>query len=162
MSNLLVNPLFITISLTLITLLSCFECFGQIRDKPSLIKLFSDVARDEKRIAICGKKRREYQLAEFGRVLPGISGHCWEGCATRLVKPYYPREAKRLNISGQVKVDTIVDENGKVVYAKVVKGPVLLRRPALQAAYLATYNPKLDCDNQPIKFRWMITYNFNP
>jgi TonB family protein len=142
--------------------LLCFQCFGQMRDKTSLPKLFNDLARDEKRLADCDKKRRQNQLAEFGKVLPPISGHCWGGCATRLVKPYYPMEAKRLNISGQVIVDSVVDENGNVVYAKVRKGPMMLRQPSIQAAYFATYTPKIACDGQPIKFRWTITYNFRP
>jgi TonB family protein len=103
----------------------------------------------------------EYQIAQFGKVSPRISGHCWDGCPTRIVLPYYPKEAKRLRIEGQVNVETIVDESGKVIYAKVIKGQPLLNQAALQAAYLSTYTPKKTCDDKSIKFRWRIVYNFH-
>lgn len=135
-------------------------CSAQIKNKTSESELLREVAEDEKILAECEKKRREYQIAQFGKVLPKISGHCWEGCPTRIVKPYYPQKAKRLKITGQVKVETIVNEEGRVIYAEIVRGQSLLRDVARRAAYLSTYTPKKSCDNKPIKFRVTITYNF--
>jgi TonB family protein len=92
--------------------------------------------------------------------MPKVSGHCWHGCATNIVLPYYSPEAKRLRISGQVKVETIVDESGKVIFAQTVKGQPFLSQAAEQAAYRSSYTPKKTCGDKPIKFRWTITYNF--
>lgn len=143
--------------LTIIFLLA-FTCLSQARISES--KLFAELAEDEKRVAECEQKSRDYQIAKFGRVLPKISGHCWDGCATRIVLPYYPNEARRLRISGQVRVETVVNEDGKVIYAKVTKGKPFLSQVAFRAAYLSTYTPKKACDDKPIKFRWTIVYNF--
>lgn len=139
--------------------LFCLVCFAQ-KESDKLTELFAEVIEDEKLIDECEQKSREYQIAKFGRALPKISGHCWDGCPTRVVLPFYPSEAKRLGISGQVKVETIVDEAGKVVYARTVTGKAFLRQAAEQAAYRSSYASKKTCDDKAIKFRWTITYNF--
>lgn len=136
-------------------------CFAQIKNKISKIELFAEVAKDESIVAECEQKRREYQIAQFGKIFPKITGHCWEGCPIRVVKPYYSPTAKRLNISGRIKVETIVDEEGKVIYAEVIQGQPFLSEAARRAAYLSTYMPKKSCYNKPIKFRWVIIYNFH-
>ena len=139
--------------------LFCLNCFAQVESR-KLTELFAELREDEKLVAECEQKAREYQLAQFGKVLPKISGHCWDGCPKRIVLPYYPSEAQRLNISGQVKIETIVDENGNVIYARTVKGKPFLSQAAEQAAYRSSYQPKKTCGDKPIKFRWTITYNF--
>jgi TonB family protein len=154
------NFLSLKIKVIIFAFLFYLPCSAQIKNKTSETDLFREVAEHERIIAECKEKRREYQISQFGKELPKVSGHCWEGCPTKVVKAYYPSEAKRLNISGQVKVETIVDENGKVIYARVFQGKPFLSQVARQAAYLSTYIPKKSCDNKPIKFRWTITYNF--
>ena len=140
--------------------LFCLGGFAQIRGKKSTQELFAKLREDEKLVAECEQKAREYQIANFGRVLPKVSGHCFGGCPIRIVLPYYSSEAKRLRISGQVKVETIVDETGNVVYARAVSGQPFLRQAAEQAARVSSYQPKKTCGDKPIKFRWTITYNF--
>ena len=151
----------------LLTLAKTFSAFALIalcplfvaaQNKPA--ELFAEVRKNEKTIAECERTIREYQLAHFGRVLPRPSGHCFEGCPIIVPKPYYSPLAKRLNISGQIKVETIVNETGDVIYARVMKGLPLLNRYAVVAAYRARHTRKLDCNGKPIKFRWAITYNF--
>jgi TonB family protein len=137
----------------------CVNCVAQIK-KDRLQALLAEVREDEKLVAGCEQKVREYQIAEFGRVLPKISGHCWEGCPRSMPKPYYPREARRLGISGQVKVETIVGEDGNVVYARVINGLPFLSQAAERAAIYSSYTPKKTCGDKSIKFRWTITYNF--
>ena len=91
--------------------------------------------------------------------MPKIAGDCWEGeCAIRVVKPYYSEQARRLNIKGPIKVETIVDESGDIIYARVIKGLPLMEKAVLDAAYASKYSPKKACD-KPIKFKWIITYN---
>ena len=147
-------------SLLLLTFLFCLSCIAQSKSKKSAQELFAEVEEGQKMVAGCEQKVREYQIAKFGRVLPRISGDCFSGCPISIVKPYYPREAKRLGISGQVMIETIVDENGKVIYARTIKGLSILSQAAKKAAYLSSYMPKKTCDDKPIKFLWTITYNF--
>jgi len=124
--------------------------------------LFARLAEDEKAVAACAKATRDEQIKKFGKPFPKLSGHCWDGCPVRVVKPLYPENARRLKISGEVLVDTIVDEKGNVVFAKVTKGTDFLRQAALEAAYVSQYQPKVTCGNKPIKFRWTIKYYFYP
>ncbi|MFT3742734.1 MAG: TonB family protein [Pyrinomonadaceae bacterium] len=139
-----------------------YPCKAQVRTKEEQTKLLADVANDEKAVAACLKAAREEQIKKFGKPLPKISGHCWDGCPIKIVKPYYPEIARRLKIKGEVLVDTIVDEKGSVVFAKVAKGSRLLRKVALEAAYVSQHQPKVTCGNRPIKFRWTIRYYFQP
>lgn len=153
----------LTFSLFVVGLLSAvYSADAQVQTKEEQKKLFAQLADDEKAVAACAKVAREEQIKEFGRLLPRVSGHCWEGCPVRVVKPYYPETARRLRISGEVLVDTIVDEKGNVVFAKVAKGNALLRKAALAAAYLSQYQPTVTCGSKPIKFRWTIKYYFQP
>ena len=140
--------------------LLCVSSLAQTNGKKFARELFAELREDEKLVAECEQKAREYQIANYGRVLPKISGECWDGCPTRVVRPYYASEARRLRISGQVKVETIVDETGRVIYARAVFGPPFLRRAAERAARASLYQPEKTCDDKPIKFRWTITYNF--
>lgn len=152
--------------LLLFIFLSCIHSVAQvnqpkpIKNRLDKTKLFAELKEYEKIIAQCEEESHESQMSKFGKILPKVSGHYWEGCATKIVLPYYPREAKRLRITGQVKVETIVDETGKVIYAQITKGNLLLGQAARRAAYYSTYTPKKDCKNKPVKFRWTITYNF--
>ncbi len=140
--------------------LFCLGTLAQNNNKKSTRELFAELREDEKLVAECDQKVREYQIAKFGKILPKISGYCPEGCPTNIVLPYYSSEAKRLGISGQVRVETIVDETGKVIYARAVSGQIFLRQATERAARISTYQPKKTCGDKPVKFRWTITYNF--
>ncbi len=140
--------------------LFCLVGFAQNKGKKFTQELFAELKEDEKLVAECQQKAREYQIANFGRVLPRVSGHCFDGCPTRVVLPYYSSQARQLRFSGVVRVETIVDETGKVVYARAVSGQPFLRQAAEQAARVSSYQPKKTCGDKPIKFRWTITYNF--
>lgn len=151
-------------TLIIFAILSCLSTniLAQSLSKEELLKLFADVAEDEKATIACLKTSQEEQIAKFGKPLPRISGHCYDGCPTRMPKPYYPDAARRNRIRGEVIVNAIVDETGKVIYAKAIKGNGLLRRSAIQAAYLSSYQLKRICGDRPIKFRWRIRYYFYP
>ncbi|MEP6922936.1 MAG: energy transducer TonB [Pyrinomonadaceae bacterium] len=113
----------------------------------------------QNRIAEAERKAREYQVTQFGKVLPKISGHCWSGCPTRLVKPFYPQEAKHYRLFGQIVIETIVDEKGQVIFTQARKGKPFLIQTARQAACQSSYAPQL-FEGKPIKFSWTIVYNF--
>ncbi len=147
-------------TLAIVAQLFCVEVIAQVQSNDSTQELFTALREDEKLVAVCEQQLREEQIAKYGRALPRVSSHCWDGCPTKIVLPAYPNEAKRLKLSGPVKVETIVDETGKVAYARAVTGKPFLRQVAEQAARASSYQPKKACGNRSIKFRWLITYNF--
>lgn len=63
----------------------------------------------------------------------GASTEALESLITKRVKPKYPDEAKRQNITGEIPVDVTVDEEGKVMSAKASSGHPLLKQAAEEA-----------------------------
>ena len=49
------------------------------------------------------------------------------------VSPIYPSLAKSQHVSGDVKVDALIDANGRVTTMKIVSGPTLLHQAAMDA-----------------------------
>ena len=81
------------------------------------------------------------------------------GMATYLPKPVYSAIAKAGRASGVVTVQVLIDEQGKVVSARVLSGHPLLQRESVQAAYQARFTPTL-LSKQAVKVSGVITYNF--
>ena len=81
------------------------------------------------------------------------------GLAIFLPKPPYPQIARQARAHGAVNVQVLVDESGKVISARVVKGHPLLMSAAQQAAMAARFSPTRLGD-QAVKVSGMITYNF--
>lgn len=78
------------------------------------------------------------------------------GSATKFPRPVYPDHAK---ISGEVKVDVVIDEGGKVISATAVSGHPLLRAASVAAALQAQFPPTLHA-GKPVKVSGFITYTF--
>jgi TonB family protein len=81
------------------------------------------------------------------------------GRALDLPKPAYPLIAKQAGAHGPVNIQVLIDESGKVISAKAVKGHPLLMAAAQQAAYGARFSPTRLGD-QAVKVSGVITYNF--
>jgi len=81
------------------------------------------------------------------------------GLAVFLPKPPYPQIARTARADGPVNVQVLVDENGRVISAKAVKGHPLLLDAAQRAAMAARFTPTRLGD-QAVKVSGMITYNF--
>jgi len=79
--------------------------------------------------------------------------------AIELPKPIYPGEARKANVTGQVKVRVIVAETGKVLSADIVSGPKQLWTAAIEAARQARFNPTL-LGGSAVKITGILTYNF--
>jgi TonB family protein len=88
-----------------------------------------------------------------------VSGGVLNGNAIVLPSPAYPDSARRMRIEGTVEVEVIIDENGKVLTAKAVSGPVALRDHAAQAALRARFTPS-KLSGQPVQVSGRIVYNF--
>ena len=81
------------------------------------------------------------------------------GLAISLPKPAYSEIAKRARIQGQVSVQVLIDETGRVVSAKAVSGHPLLTVDAQRAALQARFSPT-KLGDQPVRVSGVITYNF--
>ena len=73
--------------------------------------------------------------------------------------PAYPPDAKAAGASGEVRVKTIFDETGKVIWAKAVSGPQLLHTAAEDAARRTTFQPVL-VEGKPEKVMGFLIYKF--
>lgn len=87
------------------------------------------------------------------------SGGVLQGSATKRVEPVYPPLAKAAHVSGSVVVEVTVDEEGRVISARVISGHPLLKDTAVAAARGWTFTPtRLQGD--PVKVIGTITFNF--
>jgi periplasmic protein TonB len=73
--------------------------------------------------------------------------------------PDYPPLARQANVSGDVIIEILVDEQGEVSNARVLQGHPLLRAAALQAAQQWKFRPTL-LNNQPVKVQGVLTFRF--
>jgi TonB family protein len=92
-------------------------------------------------------------------LLKPISGGVLNGVAVSLPPPVYPEFARRMRTVGLVEVEVVVDENGKVMSARALSGPVSLRDVSVQAALRARFSPT-KLSGQPVKISGLINYNF--
>jgi periplasmic protein TonB len=76
--------------------------------------------------------------------------------STRLV---YPPTAKQSNIQGTVTVSANIDANGKVVSAKALSGPLLLREAAVESVKQWKYSPGL-IDGKPAPSQVTVNVEF--
>ena len=88
-----------------------------------------------------------------------VAGGTLNGKAISLPKPVYPPEAVEARASGKVVVDVMLDEFGKVISAKAIKGHPLLHQAAVKAAFQARF-PQTFVSGQPVKVTGVLNYNF--
>ncbi len=79
---------------------------------------------------------------------------------TQKVNPVYPPAARTVRMSGVVKVDVVVDEEGKVTEVQKTSGPAMLQRAAADAIKKWKFKPFIR-DGQPTKATGYVSFNFN-
>ena len=80
--------------------------------------------------------------------------------ATQKVNPVYPQQAKILRMTGVVKVEVTVDEQGQVTEVQNASGPSMLQRAASDALKKWRFKP-FTKDGQPVKATGFVNFNFN-
>jgi TonB family protein len=90
---------------------------------------------------------------------PPIEGGMLNSKAIQLPAPKYPAEAKKVHAAGQVQVQVLVDETGKVISAEALFGPESLRQAAVDAARLARFKPSI-VNGVAVKVSGILTYEF--
>jgi len=80
--------------------------------------------------------------------------------AIHRVPPEYPESARRLGIQGTVRVQAIIDKDGKVIETKYVSGPRELTQAAIDAVKQWRFRPTL-LQGVPIQVVTVFELNFN-
>ncbi len=107
-------------------------------------------------------KTAETQTAEIKPV--GITSPVEVGSlveyATKRVNPIYPSMARSIRQVGVVKVEFIIDEEGKVAEISNASGPSMLQRAATDALKKWQFKPFFK-DGVPVKAVGFVNFNFN-
>jgi TonB family protein len=93
---------------------------------------------------------------------PGVivkRGILVRGVAITRAEPVYPTAAKAAHISGEVKIEAVIDEEGNVIYARAISGHPLLRDAAEDSAHQWKFAPTT-VDGTAVKVLSGITINF--
>jgi protein TonB len=75
------------------------------------------------------------------------------------VPPAYPSLAKTQHVGGDVRIDALIDANGRVTTMKVVSGPSLLHQAAMDALRQWKYQPAM-LDGKPVPMHLTVTIVF--
>jgi len=121
------------------------------------------------------KSEVDLMLEEAKKLGEPIMGTCLEKCgedanaktpegvetgrALELPQPAYPVLAARAHAAGEVRVQVIVDIDGKVIAASAISGHPLLQAAAVKAARSALFTP-MKFEGKPVKVVGVILYNF--
>jgi TonB family protein len=73
--------------------------------------------------------------------------------------PNYPPAAKQIALEGNVVIDAVIDVTGKPTNLKVISGPTLLRRAALDSVSKWKYEPSY-LDDKPVPVEMFISVEF--
>lgn len=79
--------------------------------------------------------------------------------ATKKVAPVYPPMARNMRLTGVVRVDVVLGEEGEVLSAQANQGPEMLRRAAMDAIKQWKFKPHVK-DGQPSKAAGFVNFNF--
>lgn len=80
--------------------------------------------------------------------------------ATAKVAPSYPPAAKTMRMTGTVKVEVLVNEDGSIAEVQKTSGPSMLQRAAVDAIKRWKFKPFIK-DGQAVKASGFISFNFN-
>ncbi len=80
--------------------------------------------------------------------------------AVQKSNPIYPATARTLRQTGIVRVEVVVDEEGKVTDVQKLSGPALLQTAARDAVKKWKFKP-FTRDGQPVKATGFLSFNFN-
>jgi TonB family protein len=74
--------------------------------------------------------------------------------AKRLLTPQYPELAKKLNLSGTVRIEVTISPDGTVKHTRVLGGHPLLAASAEEAAQKSTFEPGPKETTETIEFKF--------
>jgi protein TonB len=80
--------------------------------------------------------------------------------ATQKTNPVYPPSARVMRMTGVVKVELVINEQGQVAEVQKTSGPSVLQRAATDAVKKWKFKP-FTRDGQPIKAAGFVSFNFS-
>jgi TonB family protein len=80
--------------------------------------------------------------------------------AVQKTNPTYPPMARSMRQTGVVRMEIVVDEEGKVAAVQNLSGPALLQTAAKDAVKKWKFKPFVR-DGQPVKATGFLSFNFN-
>lgn len=107
-----------------------------------------------------GLKGDEIMKAHPGGYLNTDNKMIVNGMAIRLISPAYSPTASAIRAKGEVKVEVVIGEDGKVESAKAVSGNETLRDSCEKAAKASVFLPTY-VDGKKVKVNGVIIYNIN-
>jgi len=90
---------------------------------------------------------------------PPVGGVVKQAKLASSVAPVYPTLAKSQHLSGDVRMDALIDANGRVTTMKIVSGPTLLQQAAMDAVRQWRYQPAT-LDGKPVPMHLTVTVQF--
>jgi len=91
--------------------------------------------------------------------MPPVGGIVKQAKLASSVAPVYPTLAKSQHLSGDVRMDALIDANGRVTTMKIVSGPTLLQQAAMDAVRQWRYQPAT-LDGKPVPMHLTVTVQF--
>ncbi len=88
-----------------------------------------------------------------------VSGGVLQQQAIKKVQPPYPAEARSTRIEGEVKVQILVSEEGRVIETTVIEGPEQLREVAREAASQWIFEPAT-LSGQAVRMAGVLSFKF--
>jgi protein TonB len=95
------------------------------------------------------------QPAQALKVSQGVS----QGLLVKSVQPVYPQTARQMRVQGSVELLANIGKDGSITAVKVLSGPQVLSRAAIDAVKQWQYKPYY-LDDQPVEIQTQITVNF--
>lgn len=144
-----------------------FKSYDKTKELATATKAAGDKAAAD---AVAGKKtadaRAAREKAEAARAKAvasavKVGGQIKPPTKIKDAKPVYPQVALSARVAGTVGIEATIDEEGKVIDAKVVKSVPLLDQAALDAVRQWEYTPSL-LNGKPVPVRVTVTINFKP
>jgi len=88
-----------------------------------------------------------------------VGGSEQQNKLVKKIAPVYPAEAKAKGLQGTVKLQAVIDKEGKVKEVKVLSGPEELVPPSVEAVKQWEYQPTL-LNGDPVEVMTDITVNY--
>ena len=88
-----------------------------------------------------------------------VGGDLKQARLLKSASPIYPATARAQNVSGEVKIDALIDVNGNVSSVKIISGPAMLHQSALDAVKQWKYEPA-QLNGKPTPVHVTVTLHF--
>jgi TonB family protein len=88
-----------------------------------------------------------------------VGGDLKQARLLKSASPIYPPTARAQNVSGEVKIDALIDVSGNVSSVKIISGPALLHQSALDAVKQWKYEPA-QLNGKPTPVHVVVTVHF--